>query len=299
MTIMHIFKLWTVIQLCGCCSPSQKESLDEIIEKGLSQHRQGDLTILQFDPSWEAAAQQRPFSNQEVMQRPHLGDNVTFACELPPGTHWHTVSWLHQDRVVFERGQPVPVEDGQEYSFSRMDDVMLFRISSVSFLASGAVTCVKTVEPNIPIKRYYLLPLVTRASQVFYTPMPDQLVTEGDTLTVACALRLPLSPEAVKNNFPLNHVMWRHNSRLLSTPVEAPYSHLTHRLQLSAEMRSGFEAAKFLNRGFRSPLIVTTSIPNISAASGKGAVECWFRPHAGLHEWIVQKAKILVQSRMT
>ncbi|XP_055352882.1 uncharacterized protein LOC129598830 isoform X2 [Paramacrobiotus metropolitanus] len=262
------------------------------MEEGLRQPRQDDLVVLQFDHRGEGAY------SPEGLERPPLGDNVTLVCQLPHGKDWHEVSWLHRERVVFERGQPVPVEDGQEYSFSHLYNVLFFHIRNVSFLASGAVTCLDTVN-NLPIKRYSLLPKVTRASQVFHTPMPNQLLTEGDTLTLTCQLRLPLSPEAVKNNFTLNHVMVRHKGRLLTLPAEAPYSVRPSSRPLPAENVEAYESAKFLNRAFVSPVSLTYFVPHLTVANDRGQAECWFRPHAGLHEWIVQTALITVQPRQS
>ncbi|XP_055347890.1 uncharacterized protein LOC129595013 [Paramacrobiotus metropolitanus] len=267
--------------------------VDDIIAEGL-RHQVDDLVVLPFDHSpGTAGALPWPAYDPEALQRPHLGGNVTFSCVLPPGTPSNAVSWLHQDRVVFERGQPVPEQDGQEYSFSHVDTLMLFRISHISFLSSGSVACVNTVD-SLPIKRYTLLPRVTRATQVFQTPMPDQRVTEGDTLIISCALRLPLSPQVIKNDLLQNHVMFRHNGRLLYWPDEAPYGLLRPHGPLVDGKKNG---ALEVNRAIRSPFVVQADVPNISAVSGTGTAECWFRPHAGLHEWIVQKAMVVVLSR--
>ncbi|XP_055356289.1 uncharacterized protein LOC129601487 [Paramacrobiotus metropolitanus] len=294
----YVVLLWTVtvIQLSGCCSPSQTERLNEILEEGLRQQRQDDLVILPFDRGWGGASEPWPVYNQAGLERPHLGDHVTFTCQLPHGKDGHEVSWRHHNRVVFERGQPVgPVEDGHEYSFSQQDNVLLFRIHNVSFLARGEVTCRDTVT-GIPLQRYRLLPLVTRANQVFATPLPSQRLTAGATLTISCALRRPLSPEVIQNDFPLNHVMVRHNGRLVSTrPAEALYS-LPPFEPPSPEDVEAFTAARFLNRpGFDKRIFVDKHIPNITALTGNGPAECWYRPHVGLHEWIVQRALIVVQ----
>ncbi|XP_055339359.1 uncharacterized protein LOC129588950 [Paramacrobiotus metropolitanus] len=176
-----------------------------------------------------------------------------------------------------------------------MDTMLLFRISNISFLSSGSVACVHTID-STPLKRYMLRPWVTRASQVFQTPMPDQWVTEGDTLTIQCALRLPLSPEVIANDFRLNHMMFRHNGRLLRQPIEAPYGVVRPHRPLGDSQSSG---PLEVNRVFRSPLLVQMVVSDIKAGSGTGAAECWFRPHVGLHEWIVQKAMIMVKSRQT
>ncbi|XP_055352199.1 uncharacterized protein LOC129598356 isoform X2 [Paramacrobiotus metropolitanus] len=200
---------------------------DMLVEAWQSNRQDDRITLARLAPSPDVA--------DSVTYRPRLGKNVTFNCSVPADVDWRDVSWLHQDRTVYEAGRPVETSQdttGQSYNFTRVNSTLFFSVLNVSTCVGGAVLCVAT--PSVPsnysprprvLQRYQLLPLITRSSDVFAAPNASYITaSEGDDVMVPCWIRLPL-PEAILRNM-RNHFMVRHNGRIVRGPPEAPYGPL-------------------------------------------------------------------------
>ncbi|XP_055354329.1 uncharacterized protein LOC129599978 [Paramacrobiotus metropolitanus] len=278
--------------------------LNDMLAEAWLKNRQDDrITLTQLAPSDTVT--------DSLVYRPRLGENVSFPCEVPAGSDVRNMAWLHQDRTVFEAGRPlaVPADDltGRLYRFLQLNNTLLFQVLNVSLASSGSVQCVAL--PSAPaayaprprvLQRYMLLPLITRRSDIFAPTDPTHLTAiEGDPLDVPCDVRLPL-PEGLLLNA-RNHVIWRHNGRVVLGPSEAPYgaimptSGLMPDLEDTASSMANSTDTPFINRPGR--LIPGRSRFEAIAVTDAGHIQCMFRPHQGLHEWIVHTTTLRVLAK--
>ncbi|XP_055337046.1 uncharacterized protein LOC129587360 [Paramacrobiotus metropolitanus] len=264
-----------------------------MLAEGLLNNRLDDrITLTRLAPA--------PSVADSVVYRPRLGDNVTFSCSVPAGVDPHHVSWLHQDQLVFQAGQPVPLPEddttGQTYAFARDNHTLFFTVLNVTLRSGGSVHCVAV--PSAPVytphrrvlQRYMLLPLVTRRSDVFANEPPYLTATEGECLIVSCSIRLPL-PDGIFRNM-ANHFMWRYHGRITKGPAEAPYGALMPPGDLgkvsrppNPDFNSTNSPGQLMRYGYR--------LREITAADA-GQVQCWFRPHREIHEWVFQTTTLVV-----
>ncbi|XP_055331169.1 uncharacterized protein LOC129583408 isoform X2 [Paramacrobiotus metropolitanus] len=259
-------------------------------------NRQDDRIILtQLTPS--------DFVMDSVVYRPRLGTTVTFQCEVPAGSDGRDVSWLHQDRTVYEAGQPcpLPVDDttGQLYNFARVNNTLVFQVLNVSLVSGGSVQCIAapsgpsyTSRPRV-LQRFALLPLITRRDDVFVANNQTAVLTatEGDHVAVPCRIRLPL-PGGIFRNL-RNHIIWRRNGRVVHGPSEAPYGSLI--------AASGIPQATATpdRQPTNRPGQMTDDAYNFRHVklTAAGEVQCLFRPHQGIHEWIAQTTTLTVLAK--
>ncbi|XP_055357138.1 uncharacterized protein LOC129602190 [Paramacrobiotus metropolitanus] len=288
------------LQLCAACptSPQRKPSgpdLTAMLAEALLYNRQDDRITLTQLPTPEVAGR--------IVSRPRLGENVTFRCEVPADTDPRSVSWLHQDRTIFEAGQPLPVTDGtgQAYDFSRVNRTLILVVSNVTMRSGGSLECIAappgsayTPQRHV-LQRFMLLPLITRRDEVF-TPSDGYVTaTEGDMVAVPFTIRLPL-PEAIYINL-REHFIWRLNGRVVQGPTEEPYGSLMPTSGLAVypprDPNSNQTAPP------NSPGQLFTLPFNFWAVTlaDEGTVECFFRPHRHIHEWIFQSTPLLVFSK--
>ncbi|XP_055330551.1 uncharacterized protein LOC129582945 [Paramacrobiotus metropolitanus] len=236
-----------------------------------------------------------------LLSRPRLGEDASFSCEGPPGSDWRSLTWLHRGRTVFEGGHAPPEDPAQRYNVSRVGDrrVQLV-VLNVTAYSGGPLLCVDATPtassytgPPRVLRRFTLLPLITRASEVF-APLPEggaRVTRVGGSVTIPCRVRLPL-PDGVLRNLD-NHVFWRWMGRLYRPPTELPYGALPPSL----------EPPIFTENCRRKPA-VPSNLPgqfidyaqrmgNIPATAAT-ELQCFFRPHEGVHEWVFQTATITV-----
>ncbi|XP_055355014.1 uncharacterized protein LOC129600494 [Paramacrobiotus metropolitanus] len=260
-------------------------SLDEIVERALRK-KEDDKVTLQFPVP---RATTTPAAAGRLM-RPRLGQNVSFSCQGPLGVPSVAISWTHQGRTVFEQGQPVPMSN-RRYDFLQFDDsIVVLRILNVSLPSTGEVVChLQEATRRTVLHRYTLIPLVTRAAEVFAAPLaPQYRVTVGDSYNISCAVRLPLAPDVQNVR---HHHMWRHKGHLINVPREEPYtSHLPS--GWVGTVASGSELIPLQDEGLEFELISSSA-----RLIASGPVECWFRPHRHLHEWIVQSTVLVVKEK--
>ncbi|XP_055344498.1 uncharacterized protein LOC129592476 [Paramacrobiotus metropolitanus] len=268
-----------------------RPTLDDILQAGLDYHRQDDRVTLRF-PGENVSAER---AMAGIVRRPELGENASFTCRVPTGSDWRSVTWLHQDRTVFAKGHPSPVADGQQYVFRRDNDTMTFVILNVSLQSSGAVVCLDAAmhDPNRDpiLQRYSLWPSVLLAADVFDPPMAPQTVQEGEHVRFFCSLRLPVA-QRVLDHLLRQHVIWRHNGRVLWAPAEERYA---SRLPAGWTGPDTSKAGEVANRSGGTARGVFHFHEPVQADSG--TVECWFRPHGGLDEWVVQSAQFRVHRK--
>ncbi|XP_055333712.1 uncharacterized protein LOC129585153 isoform X2 [Paramacrobiotus metropolitanus] len=266
--------------------------MNDLLEEAMLNNRQDDRVILtQLAPS-DAVT-------NSMVYRPRLGEDATFRCDVPAGSDWRAVAWLHQDRTVYEAGRPLPVEDvsGQAYNFTRSDDILVLIVLNVTMRSGGSVQCITapassyTAQRRV-LQRYMLLPLITRHSDVFALhDGPYMTATEGDHVVIPCRIRLPL-PEAILMNLH-NHLMWRHNGRLVYGPAEAPYGRLlpTKGLAQADRPRGAVRMQPPNSPGMLQRRTLT--FESVALTDG-GYVQCFFRPHRDLHEWIFQTTELFI-----
>ncbi|XP_055340968.1 uncharacterized protein LOC129590021 [Paramacrobiotus metropolitanus] len=243
---------------------------------------------------------------QGELRRPRLGEDAMFSCEAPPGGDWRMLTWLHRGRTIFEGGHAPaqPPDPVQRYNVSRSGDRGLeLVVLNVTAYSGGPVLCVDatptrlyTSQPRI-LRRFTLLPLITRASEVF-APHSEgsaaRVVNEGGRLNITCRIRLPL-PEAVLHNQD-NYFFWRYKGRIISQYTEPPYGALFHRKNPPiigySVATSNHEEFKFSNLPGQF-VNYTLHLANFQA-NGDGEIQCFIRPHEGIHEWIFQTTTITV-----
>ncbi|XP_055344501.1 uncharacterized protein LOC129592479 isoform X2 [Paramacrobiotus metropolitanus] len=135
-----------------------------------------------------------------------------------------------------------------------------------------------------------LLPLITRRGDVL-APLDTYYLTvsEGDYVAVPCHIRLPL-PEGIILNL-RNHVMWVHNGWIVRCPAQVPYGALMpSTIRSSRDVRADYEWAT--NRP--GQLVYARLRLRAVTRDDEGYVQCLFRPHQGIHEWIVQTTVLQV-----
>ncbi|XP_055345392.1 uncharacterized protein LOC129593205 [Paramacrobiotus metropolitanus] len=289
------------------------------------ENMEDDMVTLQFPNTATTPSSSSPSGS---VLRPHLGNTVSFWCPVPVGGHSSRISWTVQGRTVFERGQPVALPASQphsHYEFAQLDDgTAVLRIRNVSLASSGEIVCrLDEAAKKTELRRFTLIPRVTQASEVFVEDLPpSQETVTGGTFNISCRVRLPLAPEVVENV--RHHFMWRHLGRLLNAPAEEPYTtHLPASWTRTANdtrtvvdlwgrpivnVTRGSPLAHAVARLFRTA--VSNSGINVNAPGAVfafhlnstdadqgdiGPVECWFRPHRNLHEWIVQSTYLNVE----
>ncbi|XP_055345302.1 uncharacterized protein LOC129593137 [Paramacrobiotus metropolitanus] len=286
------------------------------------ENMEDDMVTLQFPPSATT-----PSSSPGSVLRPHLGNTVSFWCPVPVGGHFSGISWTVQGQTVFERGQPVALPASQphsHYEFAQLDDgTAVLRIRNVSLASSGEVVCrLDEAARKTELRRFTLIPRVTEASEVFVEGLPPkQRSVVGGNFNISCRVRLPLAPEVAENV--QHHFMWRHLGRLLDAPAEEPYSshlpaswtrtandtrtvvdllgrpivNVTRGSPLAHSVADLFRTA-VSNSGIRDNApgaVFAFHLNSTYADQGDiGPVECWFRPHRHLHEWIVQSTYLSV-----
>ncbi|XP_055351436.1 uncharacterized protein LOC129597783 [Paramacrobiotus metropolitanus] len=113
--------------------------LNNMLAEAMLNNRQDDRVIL-------AQLAMSDGVTDSVVYRPRLGEDATFMCDVPAGSDWRDVSWVHQDRTIFEAGRalPLPVEDvsGQAYNFSRVNDTLFLVVVNVSMRSGGSIQCI-------------------------------------------------------------------------------------------------------------------------------------------------------------
>ncbi|XP_055355649.1 uncharacterized protein LOC129600984 [Paramacrobiotus metropolitanus] len=262
--------------------------LNDMLAQAMVNSRQDDRIVLpQLTASHDAL--------DSVVVRPRLGEDATFQCEVLPGMDWRDVVWLHENRIVFKSGRllPLPVEDisGQAYNYSRINHTLSLHILNVTMRSGGSVQCI-TAAPGSDwrvLQRFMLLPLITDHRDVFFYEEHDTPylnVTEGKHVAVPCTVRLPL-PERIHRNLH-NHMIWRLNGRIIVGPEEAPYGPLLSTPKLAATTRR----APPPNR----PGLLASFVFNFRAIrlNDTGEVQCLFRPHQDIHEWIIHTRALWV-----
>ncbi|XP_055340907.1 uncharacterized protein LOC129589989 [Paramacrobiotus metropolitanus] len=140
-------------RLAGACSPSQSKNLNDVIEEGLRSYRQDDRVTLTFPSS--------PPVTDGVLRRPRLGEDVRLECYIPPGRDWRNITWLHQDRTIFEAGRiAAGIPNGQQYRLALSSPTQTLTIVNVTLQASGTVRCMDTASSTQPtiITQYTLRP---------------------------------------------------------------------------------------------------------------------------------------------
>ncbi|XP_055339343.1 uncharacterized protein LOC129588945 [Paramacrobiotus metropolitanus] len=248
---------------------------------------------------------------ESVVYRPRLGEDVTLHCQVPGSVGWHHVSWLHQDWTVFAAGQPqpLPVMDttGQSYRFDRVNNTLIFVVLNATMRSGGVVECV--IDPAVDqiyttrrrvLRRFLLLPLITHRGDVFAaSDTPYLTATEGERFVVQCSIRLPI-PIGILENL-RNHVMWVHHGRVVQGPWEKPYgsareipdpddNEMMPSTGNPPRVKSGH--SEFIN----SPgqLVHAELYFTAVTLANEGFIQCLFRPHQDIHEWIVQSMTLLV-----
>ncbi|XP_055341032.1 uncharacterized protein LOC129590074 isoform X2 [Paramacrobiotus metropolitanus] len=286
----------------GCPStpqqPKANRDLNDMLKEAMLDNRQDDRIILTgLAPSQDVT--------DSVVYRPRLGEHAEFNCSVPVGSNLRDVSWLHQGRTVFEAGRPIPAPmgdtTGQSYNFSHVNYTLIFVVLNVSMRSGGSVHCVDA--PRGPaytprsrvLQRFMLLPLITRSTEVFAAPdVPYRILTaiEGERVTVPCSIRLPL-PDSIFTDI-FNHLIWRHKDRIVHGPWEAPYGPLIPAMARTYYAPRDAEFNRPCSTNSPGQLSrVTPYFQPVTLADG-GLLECLFRPHRGIHEWIVQTTELLV-----
>ncbi|XP_055339390.1 uncharacterized protein LOC129588977 [Paramacrobiotus metropolitanus] len=177
---------------------------------------------------------------------------------------------------------------------------MILVIRNVTMRSGGFVQCVIDPSTTRPIwysthrhilQLFLVLPRVTHRSEVFAAPGARYVIaTEGETVTLQCGIRLPIS-ERVHRSLE-NHVMWIHNGRIVQGLWEGPYG-----LPWFTSGRIESDHSEFTN----SPGQLGYARLHFRAVqlSDGGYIQCLFRPHQDIHEWIVQSMTLLVFPKNT
>ncbi|XP_055345404.1 uncharacterized protein LOC129593214 [Paramacrobiotus metropolitanus] len=284
--------VWQPDIQCSACS-SQKtgnhswnETVDFKMERAL-ENKEDDLVTLPF-PFPPVATTPAPPSGSVL--RPHLGEDASFPCPLPVGGNPSGIIWTVQGRTVFEHGQPVDLST--HYEFAQWDDVAVLRIRHVALASSGEIVC-RLEEGNRKsiLRRFTLIPRVTRAAEVFATPLASHHeAAVGASLTISCPVRLPLSPEVVEDLD--GRYLWRHNGWLVNMTREAQY--------MTPGMPAGWTRRRVtadpgpLKNEEGGSFIFNLEF-SVVRLGDRGILECWFRPHKHLQEWIVQSTNLEVE----
>ncbi|XP_055337049.1 uncharacterized protein LOC129587362 [Paramacrobiotus metropolitanus] len=235
---------------------------------------------------------------QGELRRPQLGEDATFSCEAPPGGDWRSLTWLHRGRTVFEAGHAQPEDPAQRYNVSRVGDRRLqLVVLNVTAYSGGPLLCVDATPttrsytgPPRVLRRFTLLPQITRASEVFEPQLETPHVTSvGVPIIIPCRVRLPL-PEAILRNQE-NHYFWRYKGRIFRPPTELPYGALPP----SKEVLTGTYNRKMtLSPNLPGQFLDYALQLTVREANAGAELQCFFRPHEGVHEWIFQTTTITV-----
>ncbi|XP_055329325.1 uncharacterized protein LOC129581997 [Paramacrobiotus metropolitanus] len=295
--------LLTFLHMAAGCPPS-RPSLDDILDKAILDNRQGELANNLINlPELSPKPDMQMYSR---VTRPRLGQHAHFSCRVPANNKTNPVYWLHQGKIVFKamptwgrQSQTSQDDTGtQKYSMSwgHQSGTLRLTIERVSLRSGGAVLCVRA--PSDPayigqarvLQRFLLLPLITRASQVFAATASDPsrvTVTEGDSLTVACSVRLPL-PNMIFHNID-NHIMWRHQGHIIKAPTVEPYGALgsyhgvpSNRFNHSLTSNSPGQLFRFT---YYKPAVTR---------SDAGPIQFLFRPHQEVDEWVFKSITLSV-----
>ncbi|XP_055341832.1 uncharacterized protein LOC129590559 isoform X2 [Paramacrobiotus metropolitanus] len=198
-----------------------RTQLDDVVDWAL-RYPENDKITLKFPV--ENDVTRYSAEDGEIFARPRLGEPATFTCVASAegsAIYANTISWLHQGHVVFDKGQPVKANGVPLQSrFANLNDsgiAKIFDIRNVSTQTSGDVVCHEE-SPGRPhkhrtLRRYRLLPYVTRVSEVFSEVMQPQWVWEGDFAYFNCKVRLPL-PAHVLATLGTRIIMWRLKGRM-------------------------------------------------------------------------------------
>ncbi|XP_055339231.1 uncharacterized protein LOC129588859 isoform X2 [Paramacrobiotus metropolitanus] len=286
------------LHLSAGCSPQQlaPANLSDMLADALLNNRQDDRIILTgLVPS--------DIPPDSVVSRPRLGEDATFICNVPASVDWRHVAWLHQDWPVYEAEEPQALRDGdttgQTYNFSRVDTTLILVVRNVTMRSGGNVRCV--IEPQGPeynterrvLQRFLLLPLITHRSEVFAAPDPLAVTaTEGEAVAVPFSIRLPV-PEDVFFGL-RNHLLWVHNGRVVEGPWEAAYRSLVPRTKGPRDVEPYYLGGSVNSPGQLEHVRLYFRAVRLA---DEGYVQCWFRPHQYLHEWVVQTTTLLVSPK--
>ncbi|XP_055329193.1 uncharacterized protein LOC129581918 [Paramacrobiotus metropolitanus] len=284
------------LHLSTGCPPQQSApaNLNDMLAEAMLHHRQDDRIVLKGLPPSDSVT-------DSVVSRPRLGEDAAFNCSVPADADWLDVSWRHQDWTVFEAGEPFPLPEedttGQTYAFRRVNRTLFLVVRNVTLRSSGSVLCVLypfSGRQRI-LQRFQLLPDITRRTDVFAGPdAPYLTVTEGEAVTLQCSIRLPV-PEKILW-YLLDHLMWVHHGRIVQGPAEAPYG-------LPQPTGEGPRAVEpyYIIPANNSPGILLHSrlLLRAVALTDAGCVQCLFRPHQHIHEWIVSTTTLRVSPKNT
>ncbi|XP_055349741.1 uncharacterized protein LOC129596474 [Paramacrobiotus metropolitanus] len=277
---------------CSACTVHKtgdsysEKFLGDIMDRAL-RTKEDDMVTLQF-PGPTTLAQPLVIDG---VKRARLGQNASFSCDIPLDGSPDSLTWTVLGRTVFEDGRALSVSQVQ-YDVVQLDGVSVLRVINVSLLSTGQIVCFKDSTKATVLKRYSLIPRVTRAEEVFvgsWSPLQPIIVNQGISTLITCTVRLPLSPDVVDNV--RNQYMWRHNGRLITVPREEPYMSF-----LPPEW--SYQTATGLGPTANIPgasFTLNLHFPRTSAKD-TGPVEFWFRPHRHLHEWVIQSTRLIVKT---
>ncbi|XP_055346420.1 uncharacterized protein LOC129593931 [Paramacrobiotus metropolitanus] len=279
----------------GCSPGSPSTNLNDMVAEAMLNNRQDDRIILTRLPTTHDVT-------DSVVYRPRLGEDAAFSCSVPAGIDWRSVSWLHQDRTAPSSRRanrwrcPWKTPRDRPTTSATSITPSSFRFSMSACAPAGPCSASPLVPRYTPytrvLQRFVLLPLITRHSDVFAPATPYVTATEGERVTVLCSIRLPL-PESIYMGLH-NHLMWRHNGHIVQGPPEAPYGPLMPTWGL-AQWRPRDAKTEGTDPP-NSPGQLLGFAGHIKAVTlaDQGHIQCLFRPHQGIHEWVVQTTTLLV-----
>ncbi|XP_055333909.1 uncharacterized protein LOC129585299 isoform X2 [Paramacrobiotus metropolitanus] len=261
--VFHAVLLGVMYRWCSTCTV-QKDSkanllLDEIIARAV-QYQEDDKVTLKF-PQAVLLEKNDP---AVIIRRPRLGQNVSFTCFASPEGNSRAISLTFQGQTLFQQGERLPVEN-----------------------STGEIVCYEGLVKKAVIRRYSLMPLITRAEEIFAQSLVPQNVTQGGSATFAVAVRMPLSQRVLDNLH--THCMWRHKGQWLSVPKEEPYTSSMPPTWIPMQVQFG----RIPDKNTVGSLLYRFTFENVKPRDN-GPVEFWFRPHRETHEWIYQSAKLNV-----
>ncbi|XP_055333908.1 uncharacterized protein LOC129585299 isoform X1 [Paramacrobiotus metropolitanus] len=286
--VFHAVLLGVMYRWCSTCTV-QKDSkanllLDEIIARAV-QYQEDDKVTLKF-PQAVLLEKNDP---AVIIRRPRLGQNVSFTCFASPEGNSRAISLTFQGQTLFQQGERLPVENvnNQRYHFAQYGDTLIFQVFNVTLQSTGEIVCYEGLVKKAVIRRYSLMPLITRAEEIFAQSLVPQNVTQGGSATFAVAVRMPLSQRVLDNLH--THCMWRHKGQWLSVPKEEPYTSSMPPTWIPMQVQFG----RIPDKNTVGSLLYRFTFENVKPRDN-GPVEFWFRPHRETHEWIYQSAKLNV-----
>ncbi|XP_055327852.1 uncharacterized protein LOC129581035 [Paramacrobiotus metropolitanus] len=314
--LLSVAGLLQWIQSSTGCAPAAHSSrstasLEDMITEKLSYYREDDLISL------VELSTMRDTPDCEV-RRPRLGDNVEFTCQTPKKDYVNSVTLTYQGKHIYNTREAVPAPDepnasGHNYTirWRPKDDTLTFTIYHIDLRSSGVIKCITLPVQRPPLEQCFrLLPMITHAYEVFASKPTPLTVTEGlPVVYVFCSIRLPL-PEDIYSNID-NHVMWRHNGRIVKGPTEAPYCAVMPNVTTVPTVSTTptvTTARQFQSRRRLVPQpFYHYPSPNIHGnawrleyhlrpvrKTDEGWIQCLFRPHREIDEWVMQETQLSV-----